>query len=270
MSASAANMPCSYCLQSNQSLARRNQMKSRGNTIKSACFWVHIHSNTHSFHFSFSILLCRTHFLCILSFTLFILWIPSHISSSPPCIFLSLFPGSLWSECTNYIPPPFYSALNLSFFPLCWAWIFHSPHQICIPLIKWNYSRLPNIRCRWLSTQDARLWTSNDTASLSAELQPSEKRPRARDQRPSLMPKPGIKYRFLFPPAFQQASQWMTRAHLTSENFHFNYIPFPHLLIAVVNQSLTSPAPLPSPNPKSPAQRLNKFPRAPPRAGSNV
>lgn len=234
------------------------------------CMILSSYSQQYPLHFSFSILLCRTHFFCVLSFTLFILWIPSHISSSPPCIFLSLFPGSLWSECTNYIPPPFYSALNLSFFPLCWAWIFHSPHQICIPLIKWNYSRLPNIRCRWLSTQDARLWTSNDTASLSAELQPSEKRPRARDQRPSLMPKPGIKYRFLFPPAFQQASQWMTRAHLTSKNFHFNYIPFPHLLIAVVNQSLTSPAPLPSPNPKSPAQRLNKFPRAPPRAGSNV
>lgn len=99
-------------------------------------------------------------------------------------------------------PPPFYSPLNLSFFPLCWAWIFHSPHQICIPLIKLNYSRLPNIRCRWLSTQDAWLWTCNDTASLSAELQPSERRPRARHQRPSSMPKPGIKCRFLFPPAF--------------------------------------------------------------------
>lgn len=135
---------------------------------------------------------------------LFIFPIPSHfLSFIPPRIFLHAYPPVAPEPNAQItFPPPFYSPLNLSFFPLCWAWIFHSPHQICIPLIKLNYSRLPNIRCRWLSTQDARLWTSNDTASLSAELQPSERRPRARHQRPSSMPKPWIKYRFLFPPAF--------------------------------------------------------------------
>lgn len=70
-------------------------------------------------------------------------------------------------------------------------------HQICIPLIKLNYFWLPNILCRWLSTENTWLWTSNDTVSLKHELQPSRSHLQA-NYRPLLQKRAEIKCWFLF------------------------------------------------------------------------
>lgn len=70
-------------------------------------------------------------------------------------------------------------------------------HQICIPLIKLNYFWLPNILCRWLSTENTWLWTSNDTVSLKHELQPSRRHLQA-NYRPLLQNRAEIKCWFLF------------------------------------------------------------------------
>lgn len=156
-----------------------------------------------------SFTLLNPHFLSIfqflsLPFAIFLMFYPP----SPP-LSLSIFPSfphslsfslpSAALELNAQITSLHLSLpLNLSFFPLCWAWIFYSSHQICIPLIKLNYSWLPNILCRWLSTQNAWLWTSNDMASLAAELQPSEKRPRANDQPPYSLPSCKLSAGFFF------------------------------------------------------------------------
>lgn len=100
------------------------------------------------------------------------------------------------NECTNYILQPFTPTKSFLFSTLLSLNILFL-HQICIPLIKLNYFWLPNILCRWLSTENAWLWTSNDTVSLKHELQPSRRRLQA-NYRPLLQNRAEIKCWFLF------------------------------------------------------------------------
>lgn len=100
------------------------------------------------------------------------------------------------NECTNYILQPFTPTKSFLFSTLLSLNILFL-HQICIPLIKLNYFWLPNILCRWLSTENTWLWTSNDTVSLKHELQPSRRRLQA-NYRPLLQNRAEIKCWFLF------------------------------------------------------------------------
>lgn len=100
------------------------------------------------------------------------------------------------NECTNYILQPFTPTKSFLFSTLLSLNILFL-HQICIPLIKLNYFWLPNILCRWLSTENTWLWTSNDTVSLKHELQPSRRHLQA-NYRPLLQNRAEIKCWFLF------------------------------------------------------------------------
>lgn len=124
-----------------------------------------------------------------------------HLSSSPPLPPLSLLPSlSALTHAPSLplFPPSFLCSLSLSVSQAAGNWMHKllSPppltptksfpfstllswdilflHQICVPLIKLNYSWLPNIPCPdGCQHRNAWLWTCNDTApTLKHELQP--------------------------------------------------------------------------------------------------
>lgn len=123
--------------------------------------------------------------------------LPSASSSLPLAIFISLDARSLSPSLSSFFPllslsfslsvsqaagnwmhkllspPPLTPTKSFPFSTLL-SWDILFLHQICIPLIKLNYSWLPNIPCPdGCQHRNAWLWTCNDTApTLKHELQP--------------------------------------------------------------------------------------------------
>lgn len=144
-------------------------------------------------------------------------------------------------------PPPLTPTKSFPFSTLL-SWNILFFHQICIPLIKLNYSWLPNIPCPdGCQHRNAWLWTCNDTAphfNMSYSLFPAPSMGRL--PRHSGLQELSATCSFPSTQHFNKCTMDDTRTSVNERTDILITPPFfirlhLHLLIAVVNHSLTSP-----------------------------